>query len=186
MKYYSEITKKNYDTVEALEEAEAKIKTQADKKLAAEKDDKNVVNTERKEAAQVVEKAFALASQVKKDNSAKRDELDKQNREIDKKYRAKNIELQKEYDAKIEALTQEQEAEEEKLGEAYDALDKADEEALEKAYAELSAFCKKYGAYHYSVDTAGAELFPMLMGFGRIEKAQNLFQSMFDSMFNLW
>ena len=182
MKYYSEITKKNYDTVEALEEAEAKTKTQAENKLV----EKEAAVTERKAAAKIVEDAFTHASQIRKDNSAKRDILDEELKSIDKKYDTKFLELKKEYDAKDLELSKQREEEYETMDKKFKELDKADKEALDKAYDELRAFCKKYGTYHYSVDTAGAELFPLLMGFGQVEKAQNIFQNMFNSMFNLW
>ena len=74
MKYYSELTNEKYDTVEALNAAEANIKTQFETKMT-QKESKDVAANERKQAAQAVEKAFAQASQIRKDNSAKRDLL---------------------------------------------------------------------------------------------------------------
>lgn len=185
MKYYSELTNEKYDTVEELNAAEAKIKTQFETKTA-QKESKDVVTNERKQAAQAVEKAFAHASQIRKDNSTKRDEIDEEMRKIDKKYDAKFLAIQKEYDRQNEETSKARDDESEALEKKYKELDKSDKEALDAAYAELRAFCKKYGAYHYSVDTAGAELFPMLMGFGQIEKAQNAFRDIFSSVFNLW
>lgn len=168
MKYYSEITKEVYDTEEALKKAEQHIENQVEKK-------ENAVVNERKEAAKVVEKAFADAAAKRKENSAKREELDKKNREIDRKYEAEFSKLER-------AQREEQDA----LGDEYALLDKSDKQCVEQAYEELRKFCKKYGAYHYSVDAAGADLFPMLMGFGQMEKAQSMFSNMFNSIFNLF
>lgn len=168
MKYYSEITKEVYDTEEALKKAEQHIEDQVEKK-------ENAVVNERKEAAKVVEKAFAEASAKRKENSAKREELDEKSIAIDKKY-----------DAEAKKIEEAREKELDAIGVEYRALDKSDKECIEQAYEELRKFCKKYGAYHYSVDAAGADLFPMLMGFGQMEKAQSMFSNMFNSMFNLF
>ena len=186
MKYYSELTNKNYDTVEELKAAEAKIKTQFEEKVPAKEDKESAITNERKADAKAVEDAFALASKQRKDNAAKREELDEEIRKIHKKYDAKFEAIQKQYDESSLETSKAQDAELEEIDKQYRELDKADKENLEKAYAELRAFCKKHGAYHYSVDTAGAELFPLLMGFGRFEKTQNMFKDLFDSMFNLW
>lgn len=183
MKYYSEILKKNYDTVEALEKAEAEAKT---------KDESAVVKntsgeiSDRKSAAKIVEDAFAHASQVRKDNSAKRDALNEELKAIDKKYDAKFLELQKEYETKNRELSQARDKECEAMDKKFKELDKSDKDILNGAYDKLREFCKKYGAYHYSVDAAGSDLFPMLLGFGQIEKTADLFKNMFNSMFNLW
>lgn len=168
MKFYSDITKKLYDNEEALKEAEQKIQTQLEKK------ETGLVN-ERKEAAKLVEKAFADASAQRKENNTKREALDAKSREINKKY-----------DVEIKKIEEQKEAEFETLEDEYRALEKSDKEILEQAYEELRKFCKKYGAYHYSVDAAGADLFPMLMGFGQMEKARNIFSDIFGNMFNLF
>lgn len=186
MKYHSELTKENYDTVEELEAAEAKIKTQFENKVPAKDNKENAVSNERKADAKAVEDAFALASKQRKDNATKREELDEEVRKIHKKYDAKFEAIQKEFDKASEETSKAQDAELESIEKQYRELDKADKENLEKAYAALRSFCKKHGAYHYSVDAAGAELFPMLMGFGQFEKTQNIFKDFFNSMFNLW
>ena len=169
MKYYSEITKKTYDTVEALQDAETKIKNQMEAKMPSVPE-----NNERKEAANAVEAAFAAASKQRKENAKKREELDD-----------KCMAFNRKYDEEIAKIEKARQAEEDEVANEFRKLDKLDEEVLEEAYKQLRAFCKKYGTYHYSVDADG-DLFPMLMGFGRIESAQNVFKDMFNSMFNLW
>ena len=179
MKFYSEITKQNYDTVEALQEAEKQVQNQAvDKQTATVSD--------RKEAAKVVEKAFANASAKRKENAVKKEELDKKLREIDKKYRLEAAKLENEYREKSEELNKATEEKREAVEGQYREIEKLDKEALNEAYEELRKFCKKYGTYHYSVDAAGAELFPLLMGFGQIEKTQSVFASLLNSAFNLF
>lgn len=61
MKYYSEITKNLYDSIEALEEAEMKVKQaeEAARKAKEEEEMKaKVIKAERAEAAKEVEEAF--------------------------------------------------------------------------------------------------------------------------------
>lgn len=168
MKYYSDITKKTYDTVEALKEAEKKIESLAETK-------ESEVTNKRKEAAKAVEKVFADASALRKENGKKRDALDEKSRGITKKY-----------DEQIRKLELDREKELEAMDDEYRTLDKADKKAMEQAYEELRKFCKEYGAYHYSVNTGDSDLFPMLMGFGQMERAQNALSNMFNSIFNLF
>lgn len=184
MKYYSDVTKEKYDTVEALEKAEAEAQAKAVQ--TADKQPKEVALSERKEAAKRVEKAFAVASQKRKENANKREELEDKIAAIEEKYDEKYRTCQKEFDAQCEVLELKRREETAVINKECKELEKADKAILEEAYAELRAFCKKYGTYHYSVDAAGAELFPMLMGFGQVEKAQNAFRDIFGSIFNLF
>ena len=171
MKYYSEILKKNFDTAEACEEAEAKIQNQLAKKEA----EKAVAENNRKEAATKVEEAFAKASQIRKSNKDKRTLIYEELTKINNKY-----------NEQIKAIEENRKKEKQELELQYKDLDKEDRQSLEEAYGILRDFCKKYGTYHYSVNAEGADLFPMLLGFGQVEKVNNMFDSMFGDFFNLF
>lgn len=171
MKYYSELLKKNFDTAEACEEAEAKMQKQLTEKEA----EKAVAETNRKDAAVKVEEAFAKASQARKINKEKKEQFEEELNKINRKYN--------EQIAKIQADRQKEEQE---IMAKYKALDKEDRQNLEAAYDVLRDFCKKYGTYHYSVNAEGADLFPMLLGFGQLEKVHNIFNDMFGNFFNLF
>ena len=181
MKYYSEILKKNFDTAEACEEAEAKIQNQFVKKEAEKavtennSISSNSISVYRKEAAAKVEEAFAKASQIRKSNKDKRALICEELTKINDKY-----------NEQIKAIEEERKKEKRELELQYKDLDKEDRQSLEEAYEILRDFCKKYGAYHYSVNAEGADLFPMLLGFGQMEKANNMFNSMFGDFFNLF
>ena len=171
MKYYSEILKKNFYTAEACEEAEAKIQNQLAKKEA----EKAVAENNRKEAATKVEEAFAKASQIRKSNKDKRALIYEELTKINNKY-----------NEQIKAIEEDRKKEKQELELQYKDLDKEDRQSLEEAYGILRDFCKKYGTYHYSVNAEGADLFPMLLGFGQVEKVNNMFDSMFGDFFNLF
>ena len=178
MKYFSEILNQTFDTAEACEAAEKKSQEeQAAKETESSVIEvkENKVSVDRKDAAQKVEKAFAEASKMRKDNAAKRDELKEKAAEINRKY-----------DEQIAQLESERKKEYNEVLAQYRMLDKEDRQNLEVAYDELRKFCKKYGTYHYSVNAEGADLFPMLFGFGRMEKMNDVFNGLFDNFFNLF
>ena len=78
MKYYSEITKKTYETVEELQKEEASTKGKLEAK-ASEQPQEPIAQSasERKEAAKKVELAFENVSKLKKANESIREEIDK-------------------------------------------------------------------------------------------------------------
>ena len=172
MKYFSEITKKTYDTIEELQAEETSIKEQMAAKVGKpEEPEQAPISTaasERKEAAKKVEFAFENVSKLKKANSSIRDSLDQKAQEIDLKYQKLHMELDE--NQRIEMVDIEKQFKE---------IDRGENDAVERAYAELREFCKKYGTYHYSVNAGDSNIFPMLMGFGQIEKMSSLFTELF-------
>lgn len=171
MKYFSEITNKNYDTVEELQKAEAGIEKQFNEKEAIEtKEEVKPVGNDRKVAAQKVDEAIAKASEVRKSVKAKKEELDEKMNTIDEKYEKLYRELE---DKKT--------AEQRELVAQVKALDKEVEAAYEAARKELADFSKKYGAYHCSVNAKNSDIFPMLWGFREAERLQELFSGFFGN-----
>ena len=173
MKYFSEITKKTYDTIEELQTEEASIKEQMTAKVEEKTKETEQVPvstaaSERKEAAKKVELAFENVSKLKKNNSSIRDSLEQKIQEIELKYQKLHMEVEE--NQRIEMLDVEKRIKE---------IDRAEDEAVEMAYAELREFCKKHGSYHYSVNAGDSNIFPMLMGFGQIEKMNSLFTELF-------
>lgn len=169
MKYYSEITKKTYETVEELQKEEASIKEKLEAKASEQPQEPTAQSaSERKEAAKRVEFAFENVSKLKKANESIREGMDKKVRDLELKYQKLHMELE-------EQQTQEMIA----IEEQYKELDSSEEKAVEEAYAKLREFCKEYGAYHYSVNAGDSNIFPMLMGFGQVEKMSHLFGELF-------
>ena len=195
MKFYSDITEKMYETKEELEKAESEAAVQAQAQTPVTKESKAV--SERKMAADKVSKVFADVSAARKVSAEKRKELGIQQEALDKKYKDRQREIAQQYEkekrtlddtysTKAAAIESEYEAESQKLGKALIKLDEEDKKGLNAAYKELFDFNKKYGKYHYSVDSEGAELFPLLFGFGQIERTGNVLESLFNSFFNLF
>lgn len=165
MKFYSDITKKLYESESDLNQDEKNHQVEIENK-------KTEAVNERKEAAKLVEKAFESVAAYRKEANAKRDALEEKSKELNKKY-----------DAKIHEIEVAREKDFEGIEEELRNLDKDERQKVEEAYTELRKFCKQYGAYHYSVDAGGADLFPMLMGFGQLERAQNIFSDMLNLFF---
>lgn len=187
IKYYSDVTEKFYNTPEELKEAEAKVanavetKTEEPKTKEVQTTESKAVS-ERKVAADKVQQAFANASLLRKNNNEKiakkREEENKlaaeQNAEVQKlwkEYETKREEIEKGYIEKRKAILRE-----------IAAIEKENKDSLNEAYKTLLDFNRKHGKYHYSVDSEGADLFPLLFGFGQMER----FGSLFDSFFNLF
>lgn len=169
MKYYSEITKKTYETVEELQKEEASIKEKLEAKASEQPQGPTVQSaSERKEAAKKVEFAFENVSKLKKANESIREGMDKKVRDLELKYQKLHMELE-----------EQQRQEMIEIEEQYKELDKGEEKAIEEAYAKLREFCKEFGAYHYSVNANDSNIFPMLMGFGQAEKMSHLFGELF-------
>lgn len=169
MKYYSEITKKTYETVEELQKEEASIKEKLEAKASEQPQEPTAQSaSERKEAAKRVEFAFENVSKLKKANESIRDDIDKKVRDLELKYQKLHMELE-----------EQQRQEMIEIEEQYKELDKGEEKAVEEAYAQLREFCKEFGAYHYSVNANDSNIFPMLMGFGQAEKMSRLFGEIF-------
>lgn len=169
MKYYSEITKKTYETVEELQKEEASIKEKLEAKASEQPQEPTAQSaSERKEAAKRVEFAFENVSKLKKANESIRDDIDKKVRDLELKYQKLHMELE-----------EQQRQEMIEIEEQYKELDKGEEKAIEEAYAQLREFCKEFGAYHYSVNANDSNIFPMLMGFGQAEKMSRLFGEIF-------
>ena len=169
MKYYSEITKKTYETVEELQKEEASIKERLEAKASEQPQGQTVQSTsERKEAAKKVEFAFENVSKLKKANESIREGIDKRVRDLELKYQKLHMELEEQQRQEMIAIE-----------EQYKELDKGEEKAIEEAYAKLREFCKEFGAYHYSVNANDSNIFPMLMGFGQVEKMSRLFGELF-------
>lgn len=124
--------------------------------------------SERKEAAKQVELAFENVSKLKKTNESIREEIDKKVRDLELRYQKLHMDLEEQQRQKMAAIEDQ-----------YKKLDKGEEEAVEEAYAKLRAFCKEFGAYHYSVNANDSNIFPMLMGFGQVEKMSHLFGELF-------
>ena len=174
MKYFSEITNKNYDTVEELKKAEAAIEKQFDEKetekVVKVKEETKPVESERRVAAKKVDDAIAKISEVRKSVKAKKEELDDKIMAVDEKYEKLFRELE---DKKA--------AEQKELIAQEKALDKEVEAAYEVARKELAEFSKKYGAYHCSINAKNADLFPLVWGFREAERLQNLFSGFFGN-----
>lgn len=169
MKYYSEITKKTYETVEELQKEEASIKGKLEAKASGQPQEQTVQSaSERKEAAKQVELAFENVSKLKKANESIREEIDKKVNDLEHKYQKLHMELE-----------EQQRQEMTEIEEQHKELNKGEEKAIEEAYAKLREFCKEFGAYHYSVNTNDSNIFPMLMGFGQAEKISRLFDELF-------
>ena len=169
MKYYSEITKKTYETVEELQKEETSIKEKLEAK-ASEQPQEPIAQSasERKEAAKRVEFAFENVSKLKKANESIREEIDKKVRDLEFKYQKLHMELEEQQRQEMISIEEE-----------YKSLDSCEAEAVEEAYAKLREFCKEFGAYHYSVNANDSNIFPMLMGFGQAEKMSRLFSELF-------
>ena len=169
MKYYSEITKKTYETVEELQKEEASIKEKLEAKASEQPQEPTVQSaSERKEAAKKVEFAFENVSKLKKANESIREGIDKRVRDLELKYQKLHMELEEQQRQEMIAIE-----------EQHKELDKGEEKAIEEAYAKLREFCKEFGAYHYSVNANDSNIFPMLMGFGQVEKMSHLFGEFF-------
>lgn len=169
MKYYSEITKKTYETVEELQKEEASTKGKLEAK-ASEQPQEPIAQSasERKEAAKKVELAFENVSKLKKANESIREEIDKKVNDLERKYQKLHMDLEEQQRQEMVAIE-----------EQHKELNKGEEKAIEEAYAKLREFCKEFGAYHYSVNTNDSNIFPMLMGFGQAEKISRLFDELF-------
>ena len=173
MKYFSEITKKTYDTIEELQAEETSIKEQMTAKVEGkiEETEQAPISTaasERKEAAKRVEFAFENVSKLKKANSSIRDSLEQKIQEIELKYQKLHMELEEGQRNEMFDIEKQ-----------FKEIDRGENEAVERAYSELREFCKKHGSYHYSVNAGDSNIFPMLMGFGQIEKMNGLFTELF-------
>ena len=178
MKYYSELTREIYDTPEQLKEAEGKIKKQFDKKVLSETaTDKNkpAVDVERKAAAQKVEEAFAKVMELKESHKAQEDEYAKELEAIEEKYYKLHRELEDKENEETKAVKQK-----------INALDKELAEQAAAARKQLTEFCKKYGAYHYSVNTKNADIFPMLQILRGVEHTGNILDNMFGNFWGLF
>lgn len=169
MKYYSEITKKTYETVEELQKEESSIKEKLEAKASEQPQEPTAQSaSERKEAAKKVEFAFENVSKLKKANESIREEIDKKVNDLELKYQKLHMELKDQQRQEMIAIE-----------EQYKELDKVEKKAVEEAYAKLREFCKEFGAYHYSVNANDSNIFPMLMGFGQVEKMSHLFSELF-------
>lgn len=85
MQYYSDITEKLYESIEALENAEKEVaeqKAQEEAKIAEEKAKKEALSKERGERAKVVEEAIVELTELRKECSAKIREKEKSVRDL--------------------------------------------------------------------------------------------------------
>ena len=120
MKYYSEITKKTYETVEELQKEEDSIKEKLEAKASEQPQEPTTQSaSERKEAAKKVEFAFENVSKLKKANASIREGIDKKVRELEFKYQKLHMELEEQQRQEMIAIE-----------EQYKELDNGEEKAL--------------------------------------------------------
>lgn len=174
MKYFSEITNKTYDTEEELVAAE--------KSFEKQKKENNLENDGRKLAAQKVDEALNKVAQVRAENKTKEDAINEKLDQISEKYRQLFKEVEEKYRAEERELEEKQRSEEKELHEELKKNDKQLSDTLTAARKEMSEFCKKYGAYHYSVNAKNSDIFPFLWGIRQTER----FQNAFDLFGGLW
>ena len=146
MKYFSEITKKTYDTIEELQAEETSINEQMAAKVEekSKKTEEAPISTavsERKEAAKKVEFAFENVSKLKKANSSIRDSLEQKVQEIDLKYQKLHTELEE--SQRVEMLDIEKQFKE---------IDRGENEAVEKAMKNLKESLNKNGLSYERYD----------------------------------
>lgn len=176
MKYFSEITNKTYDTEEELVAAE--------KSLEKQKKESNLENDGRKLAAQKVDEALNRVAQIRAENKVKEDAINEKFDGISEKYGQLFKELEEKYHAEERELEEKQHSEERELREELKKNNKELSDALTAARKEMSEFCKKYGAYHYSVNAKNSDIFPFLWGVRQTERFQNAFD-LFGSLWDL-
>ena len=117
-----------------------------DSKQQGDTDGEVIISPYNKDSKEV-EAAFGAVHQLKKENKAKREELDKKWNEIVKDAGKKIDELESIFRNNRQKVEEQKEADLKALGKKFDELDELEKEQLDAAYKKLSAFCKKYGVY---------------------------------------
>lgn len=136
MKYYSEVLKKPFETVEELEEAETKHQEMLDNRAKAVEDERK----SRKEAAELIEKREKELDEtyIELDTAKARvkelsSKLDAEIRELERTYKDQVAELKRDYSEEKRTILEPAFA---KVKEAQDAK-----------YEAIKAFNEKHGAY---------------------------------------